>query len=58
VFPEPRKHGAQMRYADKKGIRFVLTIDPDGSVQGKDLKTGDAFHGPAAEAGRAVRSRL
>jgi histidyl-tRNA synthetase len=58
VFPEPRKHGAQMRYADKRGVRFVLTVDPDGSVQGKDLKTGEAFHAAAADAGRALRARL
>jgi histidyl-tRNA synthetase len=47
TFPEPRKHGAQMRYADKRGIRFVATLDPDGSVQGKDLATSESFHAPA-----------
>lgn len=43
VFPEPKKHGAQMRYADRQGIRFVFTPDTDGSYHAKDLTTGATF---------------
>lgn len=43
TFPEPKKHGAQMKFADKKGLRFALTVDPAGGVHGKDLRTGEAF---------------
>ncbi|MBL9086562.1 MAG: histidine--tRNA ligase [Planctomycetia bacterium] len=43
TFPEPKKHGAQMKFADKKGLRFALTVEPAGGVHGKDLRTGEAF---------------
>jgi histidyl-tRNA synthetase len=43
TFPEPKKHGAQMKYADKKGVRFVLTVDDSGAVHGKDLRSGETF---------------
>ncbi|MFV1959095.1 MAG: histidine--tRNA ligase, partial [Planctomycetota bacterium] len=50
IYPEARKHGAQMRYADRMGIRFVFTPDDDGTFHGKDLVTGETFDadGPAA----------
>ena len=40
TFPEEKKHGAQMKYADRQGIRFALTRNDDGSWHGKDLTTG------------------
>lgn len=43
VFPEPKKHGAQMRYADRLGIRFVFTPDADGAFHAKDLIAGETF---------------
>ena len=43
AYPEARKHAAQMKFADKKGLRFALTLDPDGSVHGKDLRGGESF---------------
>ena len=43
TFPEPKKHDKQMKFADKKGLRFALTVDPAGGVHGKDLRTGEAF---------------
>jgi histidyl-tRNA synthetase len=52
TYPEPRKHAAQLKYADKKGVRFALTVDADGSVHGKDLRAGEAFH--ARDAAGAV----
>ena len=44
TYPEARKHGTQMKFAAKKGVRFALTVDPDGSVHGKDLTSGEPFH--------------
>jgi histidyl-tRNA synthetase len=41
VYPTPVKHATQMRYADGRGARFVLTLDRDGSVSVKDLHTGE-----------------
>ena len=49
VYPEPKKHGAQMRYADRLGIRFVFTLDADGTVHTKDLVAGEAFIVSTAE---------
>jgi histidyl-tRNA synthetase len=50
VYPEPRKHGAQMRYGDRQGIPLVLTLDDDGTVHGKYLKTGETFEAADEEA--------
>ena len=41
VYPAPVKHATQMRYADGRGARFVLTLDRDASVSVKDLLTGE-----------------
>jgi histidyl-tRNA synthetase len=41
VYPTPVKHATQMRHADARGARFVLTLDRDGSVSVKDLVTGE-----------------
>ena len=41
VYPAPVKHATQMRYADSRGARFVLTLDRDGTVSVKDLRTGE-----------------
>jgi histidyl-tRNA synthetase len=43
VYPTPVKHATQMKYADSRGARFVLTLDRDGSVSVKDLRTGERF---------------
>jgi histidyl-tRNA synthetase len=40
VYPEDKKHAAQMKYADRQGIRFALTRDADGSWHAKDLAQG------------------
>jgi histidyl-tRNA synthetase len=50
TFPEAKKHGAQMKYADKKGVRFVLTADAVGTVHGKDLRTGETWDSPSPAA--------
>ena len=58
VYPERKKHGAQMRYADRQGIRFVLTLDEDGTLHGKDLKHGQSFEAKDAIAAvQAMRRR-
>jgi histidyl-tRNA synthetase len=41
VYPTPVKHATQMKHADTRGARFVLTLDRDGSVSVKDLRSGD-----------------
>ena len=43
VYPTPVKHATQMKYADTRGARFVLTLDRDGSVSVKDLRTGERW---------------
>lgn len=52
VYPEPRKHAAQMKFADRKGLRFALTVDGNGGVHGKDLRASAVFD--AADAAAAV----
>jgi len=41
VYPEAKKHGQQMRYADRRGIPFVFTPNEDGSLHGKRLSDGE-----------------
>jgi histidyl-tRNA synthetase len=41
VYPTPVKHATQMKHADGRGARFVLTLDRDGRVSVKDLRTGE-----------------
>ncbi len=43
VYPTPVKHATQMKYADTRGARFVLTLDRDGSVSVKDLRGGERW---------------
>jgi histidyl-tRNA synthetase len=38
VYPEDRKHPAQMKYADRQGIEWVLTRFDDGHWQAKNLR--------------------
>ena len=44
LYPEPKKLGAQLKYADRKGIRFALVIGSDEVQRGvanlKDLRSG------------------
>ncbi len=41
VFPEAKKHGQQMRYADRKGIPFVFTPEGSGGFHGKRMSDGE-----------------
>ena len=40
VYPEQRRHANQLRYADRSGARLVLSVDADGVVQAKSMRTG------------------
>jgi histidyl-tRNA synthetase len=37
TYPEPKKHAAQMKYADRQGLALAVTRDPDGTWHAKDL---------------------
>ncbi|MDO5309036.1 MAG: histidine--tRNA ligase [Planctomycetia bacterium] len=45
LYPEPKKLGAQLKYADKKGFRFAIVLGSEEAEQGKvnlkDLQKGD-----------------
>jgi histidyl-tRNA synthetase len=49
IYPEARKHAAQMKYADRQGVRFALTRDADGTWRVKDLTSHAAETLPDAE---------
>lgn len=40
VYPEEKKHAKQMHYADRQGIAFVFTPDPQGGFHGKRMLDG------------------
>lgn len=52
-FPEAKKLGTQLKYADKKGFRLAIIIGDDefasGSAQIKNLKTGETTNCTIAE---------
>lgn len=59
VYPEEKKHGAQMKYADRQGIRMALTHDVDGSWHAKDLAhSATAQLADSAAALAWIRARL
>lgn len=41
VSPSASKFGKQIKYADKRGIPFVMFLDEDGQVAVKDIRTGE-----------------
>jgi len=55
VYPEPRKLGAQLKYADRRGHRLALIAGDRewaaGTVQIKDLASGESVEVPASKAG-------
>ena len=53
VFPQPKKHGQQMRYADRQGIPYVFTRNDDGTWYGKRLTDGETTTAESAEAAAA-----
>jgi histidyl-tRNA synthetase len=54
LYPEPRKIGAQLKYADRRGHRLAVIAGEQewsaGTVQVKDLASGESVEVPAAEA--------
>lgn len=40
VYPTPRKHAAQMKYADGRAAAYVLTLDGEDRVSVKDMASG------------------
>ncbi|MEM9186313.1 MAG: histidine--tRNA ligase [Planctomycetota bacterium] len=62
LYPEPKKLGKQLQYADKKGFRLALIAGPDefqaGVCQVKDLATGESKQVPIAESPSAVKEAL
>jgi histidyl-tRNA synthetase len=53
VFPEPKKHAQQMRYADRQGIAFVFTPEEEGGFHGKRMRDGETRNLPDAAAAAA-----
>lgn len=53
VYPEPKKVGMQLKYADRKGIGFAIIQGPDelaeGIVQVKQLASGQQIAVPVGE---------
>jgi histidyl-tRNA synthetase len=63
VYPEAKKVGQQLQYADKRGFRVALIAGPDEFAQGvwnvKDLKSATQREKvPAAEVAAVIRTML
>jgi histidyl-tRNA synthetase len=62
VFPEPKKLGQQLKYADQRGFRVALIAGSNelaaGQCQVKDLKAGTSETVAIAEAAAATRRLL
>jgi histidyl-tRNA synthetase len=43
AYPAEAKHDKQMRWADRMGVPFVVTLDPAGALHAKDLASGRTF---------------
>ena len=41
VAPTAAKFGKQIRYAERRGIPFVLFPGPDGTHEAKDIRSGE-----------------
>jgi histidyl-tRNA synthetase len=61
VYPEAKKIGKQLQYADKRGFRVALIAGDDelsvGNVQVKDLKAGTSTTVPLAGDGLVAELR-
>ncbi len=62
LYPEPRKVGAQLKYADRRGHRLAVIVGErewdTGTVQIKDLASGKSVDVAAGEAGATCRRLL
>jgi histidyl-tRNA synthetase len=57
VYPVPVKHATQMRHADSRGARWVLTLDDAATVSVKDMASGDRASTPLADVPLALAKR-
>jgi histidyl-tRNA synthetase len=61
-YPEAKKLGQQLQYADKRGFRWAIIIGEDewtkGCCQIKDLQTGESVECPLAECEGRMRGML
>ena len=59
-YPEAKKLGQQLKYADKRGFRWAVIIGKDewakGNCQIKDLRTGESVESPMAECADRLRA--
>jgi histidyl-tRNA synthetase len=62
LYPEPKKLGAQLKYADRRGFRFALVLGDDewksGTCQVKDLAQGSTRSVKVEDASGALHSEL
>ena len=62
VFPEAKKLGAQLKYADRRGHRIAVVVGEDewssGTAQVKDLATKQSEEVPQADLAAVLRARL
>jgi histidyl-tRNA synthetase len=62
VFPEPKKLGQQLQYADRRGFRLALIAGENefaaGRVQVKDLASGQSQEVTTADGGTALLTAL
>jgi histidyl-tRNA synthetase len=62
LFPEPKKLGQQLQYADKRGFRLALIAGErelsTGVVQIKDLQSGQSHETPLASVPQTLRGLL
>jgi histidyl-tRNA synthetase len=58
VYPDPKKLGQQLKYADQRGFRFAIIAGSRefeaGTCQVKNLQTGDSQDCPLAESAQAI----
>jgi histidyl-tRNA synthetase len=57
VYPAPVKHATQMKYADSRGARWVLTLDDAATVSVKDMASGARVSTPLADVPLALAKR-
>jgi histidyl-tRNA synthetase len=62
VYPDPKKLGAQLKYADQRGFRFAIIAGSRefdaGVCQVKNLQTGTSTECPLAEGAQAILAAL
>ncbi|MEX0679387.1 MAG: histidine--tRNA ligase [Pirellulales bacterium] len=61
-YPEPKKLGAQLKYADRRGFRLAVVVGGDewaaGTSQIKDLQSGQSTTVPLADAASTIAGML